>query len=296
MTLSGERRTSCNLPTETDKMRSGEIARIFNVQRYSLNDGGGIRTIVFFKGCPHICPWCSNPESMSSAFQTVKREAKCLHCKPCLNDPSECPAGAMEQIGNIVTQEALMKEVLKDEIFFRSSGGGVTLSGGEVLMQTAFAARFLEQLKRLGVNTAIETAGDAPPDSLLPLAKQCDQVLFDLKIMNPDQAKRVLNVHLPRVLNNFALLVKENMSVIPRIPLIPGYTLSKENFQLTLDFLSAFPLKELHLLPFHQYGEAKYRLLDLEYEMKDIPAPTAQEIAPFIAMAEAAGYAVTVGG
>lgn len=296
MTLSGVQHINCNLPTNTDKIRSGESARIFNIQRYSLNDGGGIRTVVFFKGCPHTCPWCSNPESMSSVFHTVKREAKCLHCQPCLNDPLECPASAMERIGRIISLEDLLKEVLKDDVFFRTSGGGVTLSGGEVMMQAAFATRFLKQLKALGVNTAIETAGDAPAASLLLLAKQCDQVLFDLKIMDSKQAKQMLNIHLSRVLDNFALLVKENISVIPRIPIIPGYTLSKENFQLALDFLSAFSLKELHLLPFHQYGEAKYRLLEREYLMKDIPAPTEEEIEPFIKMAKAAGYIVTVGG
>lgn len=296
MTLSDAQRINCKSLAGLDSQRSGDTARIFNIQRYSLNDGGGIRTVVFFKGCPHTCPWCANPESISSAIHTVRREAKCLHCSPCLNDVQECPATAMEHIGQNIAFDALVAEVLKDEIFFRSSCGGVTLSGGEVLMQAAFATRFLSHLKRLGINTAIETAGDTSPSVLLPLAKQCDQILFDLKIMDIQQSKAVLNLRIPRVLSNFALLIQEKIPVIPRIPLIPGYTLNQNNFQAVLDFLSPFSLKELHLLPFHQYGEAKYRLLNRPYLMRDIPTPIEAEIKEFHLMAEHAGYTVTIGG
>lgn len=138
MTSSAGQRISCNV-VET---RRDDVARIFNIQRYSLNDGEGIRTVVFFKGCPHLCPWCANPESISGKIQTVRREAKCLHCAKCLRDADECPSGAFEQIGRDISLDALEREVMKDDIFFRTSGGGVTLSGGEVLMQAEFATRF----------------------------------------------------------------------------------------------------------------------------------------------------------
>ena len=134
MTLSAAQRISCDV-VET----RAEVARIFNIQRYSLNDGRGIRTVVFFKGCPHRCPWCANPESISPKIETVRRESKCLHCTPCLWDVDECPSGAFEPIGRDVTLEELVNEVMKDDVFFRSSGGGVTLSGGEVLLQAPFA-------------------------------------------------------------------------------------------------------------------------------------------------------------
>lgn len=178
MTSSAGQRISCNV-VET---RRDDVARIFNIQRYSLNDGEGIRTVVFFKGCPHLCPWCANPESISGKIQTVRREAKCLHCAKCLRDADECPSGAFERIGRDISLDALEREVMKDDIFFRTSGGGVTLSGGEVLMQAEFATRFLQRLRLWGVSCAIETAGDAPASKLLPLAKLCDEVLFDLKI------------------------------------------------------------------------------------------------------------------
>ncbi|HGY3718525.1 [formate-C-acetyltransferase]-activating enzyme [Citrobacter sp. Res13-Sevr-PEB04-36] len=281
---------------EVVEPRGEEVARIFNIQRYSLNDGQGIRTVVFFKGCPHACPWCANPESISPRIETVRRESKCLHCAPCLRDADECPSGAFERIGRDITLDELEREVMKDDIFFRTSGGGVTLSGGEVLMQAPFATRFLQRLRRNGVQCAIETAGDAPVSRILPLAKMCDEVLFDLKIMNVRQARDVVNMNLPRVLENLRLLVREGINVIPRLPLIPGFTLGVENMRHALTVLASLDIKQVHLLPFHQYGEPKYRLLGQQWSMKDIPAPSALEVAVLRELAEDAGFLVTVGG
>ena len=291
MTLSAAPRISCEV-IET----RADTARIFNIQRYSLNDGQGIRTVVFFKGCPHTCPWCANPESMSPRIETVRRESKCLHCATCLQDAEECPSGAWENIGRDVTLEELEREVLKDEVFFRASGGGVTLSGGEVLMQAEFAARLLQRLKQWGIRTAIETAGDTSSRRLLPLARECDEVLFDLKMMDTERARTVLNMNQPRVLENFRLLLNEGIKVIPRLPLIPGFTLNRENVAQILAFLAPLPVDEVHLLPFHQYGEPKYALLDRAWVMAGIHAPEAEEIAPIQAMVEQAGYRVVIGG
>lgn len=292
MTSFAAPRISC----EVLEPRSDDVARIFNIQRYSLNDGQGIRTVVFFKGCPHTCPWCANPESLSPRIETVRRVSKCLHCAPCLRDADECPSGAFERIGRDVTLDDLEREVMKDDVFFRTSGGGVTLSGGEVLMQAPFATRFLHRLRRWGVHCAIETAGDAPASRLLPLAKACDEILFDLKIMQPEQARTIVNMNLPRVLANLERLVAEGMKVIPRLPLIPGYTLMPENMQRALSLLSSLGIRQVHLLPFHLYGEPKYRLLGQPWLMKDVPAPTAQTVAIYREMAESAGFDVITGG
>ncbi|WP_370967378.1 [formate-C-acetyltransferase]-activating enzyme [Enterobacter wuhouensis] len=291
MTLSAVQRISCDV-VET----SASVARIFNIQRYSLNDGCGIRTVVFFKGCPHRCPWCANPESISSKIETVRRESKCLHCTPCLRDADECPSGAFELIGRDVTLDELENEVMKDDVFFRSSGGGATLSGGEVLMQAPFATQFLKRLRRYGVHTAIETAGDAPLSRLLPLARQCDEVLFDLKIMDPEKARYSLAMNLTRVLDNFMQLVAEGINVIPRVPLIPGYTLNETNMARVLAFLLPSGIRQLHLLPFHQYGEPKYRLLGQEWGMQQVAPPTEAEVSAMRIMAEREGFNVTVGG
>ncbi|HCJ6524229.1 TPA: [formate-C-acetyltransferase]-activating enzyme [Enterobacter cloacae] len=291
MTLSVGPRISCDV-VET----RADVARIFNIQRYSLNDGAGIRTVVFFKGCPHRCLWCANPESISPKIETVRRESKCLHCASCLRDADECPSGAFERIGRDVTLDELEREVMKDDVFFRSSGGGVTLSGGEVLMQAPFATQLLKRLRRYGIHTAIETAGDAPLSRLLPLARQCDEVLFDLKIMDPEQARSVTAVNLPRVLENLAQLVAEGINVIPRVPLIPGYTLTDANMASVLAFLLPSGIRQLHLLPFHSYGEPKYRLLGQQWSMREVSPPTADEVAAMRRMAENKGFHVTIGG
>ncbi|ENB7664739.1 [formate-C-acetyltransferase]-activating enzyme [Enterobacter cloacae] len=291
MTLSVGPRISCDV-VET----RADVARIFNIQRYSLNDGAGIRTVVFFKGCPHRCPWCANPESISPKIETVRRESKCLHCAPCLRDADECPSGSFERIGRDVTLDELEREVMKDDVFFRSSGGGVTLSGGEVLMQAPFATQLLKRLRRYGIHTAIETAGDAPLSRLLPLARQCDEVLFDLKIMDPEHARSVTAVNLPRVMENLTQLVAAGINVIPHVPLIPGYTLTDANMASVLAFLLPSGIRQLHLLPFHSYGEPKYRLLGQQWSMREVSSPTADEVAAMRRMAEDKGFHVTIGG
>lgn len=274
-----------------------DMARIFNIQRYSLNDGQGIRTVVFFKGCPHYCPWCSNPESISKKIEIVKRESKCIHCNVCQMDPDKCPSTAMERIGHDISLDDLEKEVMKDEIFFRSSGGGVTLSGGEVLLQATFATRFLEKLRhQWGINTAIETAGNSSARRLLLLAQQCNQVLFDLKIMDEEQSLKILNLHLPRTLDNFRMLVQEGIKVIPRLPLIPGYTLSEDNVRKALDFLHPLGVKEIHLLPFHRYGGPKYTLLGHQWKMHDVKEPSDLEIDMIYSIVKKEGYDITIGG
>lgn len=291
MTLSAVQRISCEV-LEGDELK----ARIFNMQRYSLNDGHGIRTVVFFKGCPHHCPWCANPESLSGKIETVRRLSKCLHCPTCQNDADECPSGAMEKIGRDYSLAELETEVLKDDVFFRSSKGGVTLSGGEVLMQAAFATRFLKRLRALGIHTAIETAGDAAPEKVLALAQQCNEVLFDVKIMDAEIAKAELNINQPRVQANLKMLVEAGIHVIPRVPLIPGYTLERRNMEEILQFLAPLNLSEIHLLPFHQYGEPKYSLTGRAWKMQGVSVPDESEINPLRIMAENAGYRVTIGG
>ena len=163
-------------------------------------------------------------------------------------------------------------------------------------MQAPFATLLLQRLRRYGVHTAIETAGDAPLSRLLPLAHQCDEVLFDLKIMDTEQARSVVAMNLPRVLDNFMQLVADGVNVIPRVPLIPGFTLNETNMARVLAFLLPSGIRQLHLLPFHQYGEPKYRLLGQEWGMRQVVPPTESEVAAMRQMAEREGFHVTVGG
>ncbi|MBU3218361.1 [formate-C-acetyltransferase]-activating enzyme [Clostridium estertheticum] len=254
-------------------------ALILNIQRYSLHDGSGIRTIVFFKGCPLKCPWCSNPESISFQPQTVKMESKCIHCQHCSFDVDECPTGAITQFGKYMTVEEVVTEVQKDMIFYRTSKGGVTLSGGEVLSQSAFAIELLKQLKSLGINTAIETSGQGSTQNIIELATYLDLILFDLKIMNKEKAKLILGSDINLIKNNIKTLVKMHKKVIPRVPLIPGYTADDENIKEIIAFVNkSLNLTEIHLLPFHQYGSNKYKLLNLDYKLNNIDIPTPESI------------------
>ncbi|PSW06563.1 [formate-C-acetyltransferase]-activating enzyme [Photobacterium lipolyticum] len=291
---------SCNGISAAPQILNEREGRVFNIQRYSLNDGQGIRTVVFFKGCPLTCPWCANPESRSPKQQMIKREAKCIHCDVCVLDTKEsideCPSGALEVVGNNMTFDEIVAEIEKDSVFFRTSGGGVTLSGGEVMAQAPFAIELAKRLKGLNYPVAIETTGQGNQRHLLALGKLCDEVLYDFKIMDAERAKSITGIDLPKVLDNFNALIKAGVNVIPRLPLIPGYTLDLMNVDRVLRFLQPFELDEIHLLPFHQYGANKYDNLKLNYLLKDVPVPSPNEIEAIRRHVEAAGYQVIIGG
>lgn len=292
MTSFAEPHMSCN-STPKDQARS---ARIFNIQRYSLHDGTGIRTVVFFKGCPLSCPWCSNPESRSHRTTYLRRESKCIDCETCAMDVDECPSGAWEQVGTDMTLDEVVAEVTKDDVFFNTSNGGITLSGGEVLTQPKFAIEFLCKLKAMGFRTAIETSGHGNTKQLLKIGQLCDEVLFDFKIMDPQRAKTVIGINLELVLDNFRQLVDQGTNVIPRLPLIPGYTLDLINTDRVINFLRPFKLSEIHLLPFHQYGANKYQTLGMEYLLEDVPVPSKSEVESIRQHFAAQGYHVIIGG
>ncbi|MGR5287838.1 [formate-C-acetyltransferase]-activating enzyme [Vibrio maritimus] len=309
MTLFEEPPMSCDCQTDSgdccsvsEERRCSEMdskaltARVFNIQRYSLNDGEGIRTVVFFKGCPLKCPWCANPESRSIDLVNIRRETKCLHCDVCVQDVDECPSGAFEQVGYDVTVEQLLAEIAKDDVFYQTSGGGVTLSGGEVLVHGKFCLELLKQLKKLGYKTAIETSGHGNSKQLTEMAHYCDEVLFDFKMMDETRAKAVIGINLEKVLNSFSALTTTSCKVIPRLPLIPGFTLDLINVDKVLSFIAPYQLKEVHLLPFHQYGSSKYETLGMNYTMKEIPVPTKQEVDAIQRHVEAHGYQVVIGG
>jgi len=271
-------------------------ALIFNIQRYSIHDGGGIRTIVFFKGCPLRCPWCANPESQSFEIEIMKLKSLCIHCQPCLNNAEGCPSGALTEQGKWMTVEEVLAEVSKDSVFYNTSGGGVTLSGGEVLSQGAFARELLQRLKTWGIHTAIETTGFGSWETLESLADYTDVILYDLKIIDPAQSKKTMGADSEIILSNLAKLVHKGCRVIPRVPLIPGFTMDEKNISAISALAQKYGLKEIHLLPFHQYGSSKYESLGKDYALKDLAVPSEKEVNAIKSQLEAQGFMVVVGG
>ena len=269
---------------------------VLNIQRYSLHDGRGIRTIVFLKGCPLRCPWCSNPESLSFDIQKVRIGSKCINCKICSLDTSECPSGALTEFGRYMSVKEVIDEVMKDRVFYHTSDGGVTLSGGEVLSQASFSKELLKELKSLNIHTAIETSGHGKTETLIDLASYSDLILFDLKIMDKNKSKEILGADINLIKRNLQALVKARKQVIPRVPLIPGYTLDDENINEIIRFAKSLNLKEIHILPFHQYGSKKYQFLNKEYKLIDVPIPSDDSIKKVKNEMESVGLTVVIGG
>lgn len=281
--------------------------RIFNVQRFSIHDGPDIRDLIFFKGCPLRCAWCSNPESQSFKKQIAYKESKCIGCGACiancpqnalqrrddgkvLVDKSKCVdcgtcvkvccANAMHVFGEDYTVDELFEKVHRNNITWRSDGG-VTLSGGEVLSQADFAAAFLRKNKEEGINTAIETTMYAPWETVKKVAEQCDLVFCDCKFFDAERHKKWTGVDNALIKENILRFKQElpNVELIVRTPIIPGVNDDREELQRIVDFLKQIPdLADYELLPFHNYGSAKYTQLNMPYQFADQEAPDKGQI------------------
>ena len=219
---------------------------VFNVQRFSLHDGPGIRTVVFLKGCPLRCRWCANPESQSSEPQTAR-------------DGS--------QYGEVMSDEAVWREVLRDAPFYEESGGGLTLSGGEPLFQIDFAAALLERARAAGVHTAVETCGAVPWVSIERALPLTDLWLYDVKHHTDEAHRDGTGQGNERILENLKRLTAAGTRVVARIPVIPSYNDREEDARAFATLLSDMGIKRVDVLPFHQMGEKKYEILGIPYRL-----------------------------
>lgn len=232
-----------------------EKACIFNIQKFSIHDGPGIRSVVFFKGCPLRCYWCANPESQSGKPEKMWDSQK----------------KAQTTVGEYKTISEIIDEVMKDEPFYLESGGGVTLSGGEVLAQAEVAIKLLEELKEKNVHTACETAGYTKPETFKRFIKNIDLLYFDIKHYDSKKHQQGVGVKNELILENLSIALNEHPNVVIRIPIIPGYNDTLEDAQQFGTLFNNIGAKSVELLPFHQFGEKKYEYLDKEYEMHDVP-------------------------
>lgn len=242
---------------------SEQTGVVFNIQKFSLHDGPGIRTVVFLKGCPLRCRWCANPESQDPA--------------PCQLENGLTLAADQQRM----TAEETVKICLQDRDFYEESGGGVTLSGGEPLAQPDFAAGLLTKLGVRRVHTAIETTGYAQPAVFDRVTALADLLLFDMKHWDPVRHREGTGVDSRLILDNMARAIRAGKEVLPRLPVIPGYNDSLEDAAGFATRLREVGADRVQLLPFHQFGENKYGLLGREYAYRDVPALHEEDLAGF---------------
>lgn len=257
---------------------SNPTATLFDIQRNSFVDGPGIRTTVFFKGCNLHCAWCHNPESQSPKPQMMFYQSKCANCGKCrIVSPYDadffCPNAARELCGKEYTADEVWREIKKDARFYQSSGGGVTFSGGECMLQIDFLEALLAQCKKNGIHTAVDTAGNVPFERFERILPYTDLFLYDVKCYDSRLHKQYTGVENGRILENLRLLLAKNASVWVRIPLIPSVNDSEEEMRRIKDFLdSCGKPQRTELLPYHAMGAHKYGALGLDATTFDVPS------------------------
>ncbi|MGT2844710.1 glycyl-radical enzyme activating protein [Streptococcus hongkongensis] len=229
---------------------------VFNIQHFSIHDGPGIRTTVFLKGCPLLCPWCANPESQ-------KREPENM---------LKADGQSYETVGQVKTIDQIMEEVLKDRDFYEESGGGLTLSGGEIFAQFAFAKEILAKAKEEGLHTAIETTAYTNHSRFVELIQYVDFIYTDLKHYDNSRHREVTGVANDVIIKNIHYAFKSGKTIVLRIPIIPHFNDSLEDAEAFSKLFNDLDINQVQLLPFHQFGENKYKLLGRDYTMSDVAA------------------------
>ncbi|APG25301.1 choline TMA-lyase-activating enzyme [Syntrophotalea acetylenica] len=289
---------------------------VFDIQKYSMHDGPGVRTLVFLKGCPLRCKWCSNPESLAPGFQVMCLAEQCVSCGRCVevcpagvhtlvavdNGPMQhridrqaactgcgacvasCGARALRVAGREMTVGEVVEVVMEDHFFYMTSGGGVTVGGGEPTMQHDFAGAILRECRRNGVHTAMETCGQAAAEVYRELAGCTDLFLFDLKHIDSERHRAFTGAGNERILANLGMLLDMGANVVVRMPLIAGVNDDVAALSGTLDWLvraaqGKANLRGVEVLPYHRLGVTKYRQLDMQYPMGEMPAHTPAQLA-----------------
>jgi len=295
---------------------------IFDIKRFAVHDGPGIRTTVFLKGCPLSCWWCHNPEGLFNKKEIIYNDYKCIGCDKCMDICSQnalskiknklirnykiclscgkcveiCPTASQQIIGQEISAEKIVEELEKDRVYFDSSSGGVTFSGGEALMQHVFLKETLKICKNRGIHTALDTSGYSSSEIFNTILDYTDLFLYDLKILDDRHHKKYTGVSNKSIIKNLETLQKKRKDVILRFTIINGITNTKENIRDILNLISSLKgIDEIDLLPFHNVNE-KYHRLGKEYKLKDINLPSKDDIIKIKELFEKRGLNVRIGG
>lgn len=304
-----------------EKLRKGMI---FDIKRYAIHDGPGIRTTVFFKGCPLRCPWCQNPEGQEQVPEIMWHSSRCSEeCRACLSvcpqkairkekkvviiDHSKCDFcgqcidaclyEALEIVGREAKVDEIMKEVEKDRIFYEDSAGGVTFSGGEPLFQPEYLEALLGECQERNIKTAVDTCGYARSETIEKISHKVDLFLYDVKVINDQKHKEYTGVSNKIILENLEKLSKKGKKIVIRIPLMAGVNDDQENIKKTVEFLLPLRnIKEINLLPYHKGGAEKYKKLGKENLRPDIKPCSDRKMQMIKKRLENYGFSVKVGG
>lgn len=294
---------------------------VFLIQSYSTSDGPGIRTTVFMKGCPLSCKWCQNPESKNSYPELMTHDERCIGCGKCVDACRQraitfdavsgrridrslcnrcfdcvevCPADALTRVGEALSVDQILSEIVKDELFINRSGGGVTISGGEPLLQASFTSHLLRACKAYGFHTALDTSGYASWPLFENVLEYVDLILFDIKHMDADTHKDGTGICNSTILANLRKIPKHIKRWL-RIPVIPGYNDTPENLDRIVSLSRETAAEKISLLPFNRYGDGKYKNLGLAIPMLEVESLSKEKINRVKMHLERSGLPVTIG-
>lgn len=274
------------------------LGTVFDIQRFSVHDGPGIRTTVFMKGCPLRCQWCHNPEGLTRTPQLQFFAESCVGCGACgsrsdLADAERCRSGALKVCGRQMSADEVVTEVLRDRIFY-AENGGVTFSGGECLLQADFVVEVLSEIKKLGLSTAIDTSGYVPACEIEKTLPVCDLYLYDVKCMDPQIHKAYTGVDNRLILSNLRLLSEAGKEIWVRVPVIPDFNDRTTEMEAIADLVASLPtVRQVTLMPYHTLGAGKYETLGMTYPFDRSKKVNSDSLAAFERIFTGKGIVVT---